>query len=55
MQDIMKKLGLVKRNLIISILILVEHNCLLSRLSSIEKGEMLVDHPTSGAKKWCSQ
>ena len=34
-QDIMKELYLIKRNLILSILFLIQHNCILSRLSSV--------------------
>ena len=55
MQDTMKKNYPKKGNLIISILILIEHNCIFSRLSSVQKGEMLVEHPASGASKSHSQ
>ena len=37
MQDIMKKFYQIKRNLIISILFLIQHNCILSRGSSVQK------------------
>ena len=37
MQDIMIEYYLIKRNLIISILLLTQHNCLISRRSSIQK------------------
>ena len=37
MQDIMKKYHQTKRNLIISFLFLIQHNCILSRLSSVQK------------------
>ena len=36
-QDIMKKFYLIKRNLIILILLLIQHNRILSRLSSVQK------------------
>ena len=36
-QDIMSELYLRKRNLIISILILIQHNCIFSRLSTVQK------------------
>ena len=55
MQDIKKKYYSTKGNLIISILILIEHNCIFSQLSSVQKGEMLVEHPASGASKSHSQ
>ena len=45
MQDIMKRYYQLNRNLIISILFLVEHNCILSRLT-----EYIKKHMTSVAK-----
>ena len=35
-QDIMKKFYLERRNLTISILFLIQHNCIISRLSSVD-------------------
>ena len=43
MQDIMKKFYQIKRNFIISILILIQHNFIISQ------------RPTSEASKWRSQ
>ena len=37
MQHIMKKYYQIKQTLIISILFLIQHNCILSRLSSVQK------------------
>ena len=37
MLDIMIEYYLIKRNFIISILFLIQHNCILSRLSSVQK------------------
>ena len=37
MLDIMRKFYQIKRNLIISILFLIQRNCILSRLSSVQK------------------
>ena len=42
MQEIMMEFYQIKRNLIISVLFLIQHNCILSRL------------PTSEASKWRS-
>ena len=59
-QDIMKNYYLIRRNLMISILFLIQHNCILSQRSSIKKHMTSVtqdalthldtNHPTPSTK-----